>query len=170
MAPTGAVLPLIVANKPSEMTYSAHMNDYLPDPDTQPEFYADVPTKRLIAWVIDTVITVFLAALIVPFTAFTGIFFFPFLMLVAGFIYRTFTIATGSATLGMRLTSIEFRDRTGRRFDLGAAFLHTLGYHISISVFPLQLVSVALMLMSSRAQGLTDHVMGSVAINRVARY
>ncbi len=146
------------------------MDFLLPDPDSQPEFYADVPTKRLIAWVVDTVITVLLSAIIIPFTAFTGLFFFPFLMLITGFLYRTVTLANGSATWGMRLAALEMRDRTGRRFDLGTAFLHTLGYHVSISVFPLQLLSIVLMLTTSRAQGLTDHVMGSVALNRSARY
>lgn len=151
------------------MTHMDQMDYVLPDPDTQPEFYADVPTKRLVAWGIDLVIIVAISAIIVPFTAFVGLFFFGFLMLTVGFIYRTATLATGSATWGMRLVSVEFRDRTGHRFDLGQAFLHTLGYHLSFSFFPAQIVSIALMLTSARAQGLTDHIMGSVAINRPAR-
>lgn len=142
----------------------------LPDPDMQPEFYSEVPTKRLIAWVVDMILIALACVVILPITAFTGIFFFPFLMLVIGFIYRVVTLATGSATWGMRFASIEFRDRTGSRFDLGTAFLHTLGYHVSLSVFPLQILSIILMLTSSRAQGLTDHIIGSVAINKPARY
>ncbi|CUJ98795.1 RDD family protein [Shimia thalassica] len=142
----------------------------LPDPDTQSEFYADIPTKRLLAWLVDMVLIAVVSAIIVPFTAFTGLFFFPALMLVVGFLYRTITLTTSSATWGMRLFSIEFRDRTGRTFDFGSAILHTLGYHISISVFPLQIVSIILMLTSARKQGLTDYFMGSVAINRPARY
>ncbi|MEQ9675153.1 MAG: RDD family protein, partial [Roseovarius indicus] len=54
------------------------MTDYawhIPDPVTQPEFYADVPVKRLIAWVVDTIIVAVICLLILPFTAFTGIFF-----------------------------------------------------------------------------------------------
>lgn len=152
------------------MTHMAQMDYILPNPDTQPEFYADVPTKRLVAWVLDLIVIVAISAVIVPFTAFVGLFFFGFLMLVTGFVYRTVTLATGSATWGMRLVSIEFRDRTGRQFDLGSAFLHTLGYHLSFSFFPAQIVSIILMLTTSRAQGLTDHVMGSVAINRPARF
>jgi ABC-type multidrug transport system permease subunit len=142
----------------------------LPDPDIQPEFYSDVPTKRLIAWVIDTVIAFAISALVVVFTVGLGLFIFAFILLVVGFIYRTVTLATGSATWGMRLVSLEFRDREGRQFDLGSAFLHTIGYHVSVSVFPLQILSIILMLTSARAQGLTDHVMGSVAINRAARF
>ncbi|WP_299350291.1 RDD family protein [uncultured Shimia sp.] len=151
------------------MSTTAQMDFQLPDPDTQPAFYADVPTKRLIAWVIDLVVIVAISSVVALFTV-VGLFFFAFILLIVGFIYRTITLSTHSATWGMRLTSIEFRDRTGRHFDFGSAFLHTLGYHVSISIFPLQLISIGLMLMSSRGQGLTDHVMGSVAINRAARY
>lgn len=142
----------------------------LPDPKTQPEFYADVPVKRLVAWVIDMVLIAILCVLILPFTAFTGIFFFPFLILVVGFIYRVVTLANGSATIGMRFVGLEFRTQHGERFELGHAFLHTLGYSVSLSFGILQVISIVLMLTTSRAQGLTDHVMGTVAINKAARY
>lgn len=139
---------------------------HLPDPDTQPQFYDGVAIKRLLAWVVDTILIVLVAIAILPFTAFTGVFFFPFLMLVVGFMYRTITLAGGSATWGMRLFSIEFRTMHGERFDLGAAFAHTLGYSISIAMFPAQAVSIILMLTTARGQGLTDHVLGTVAMNR----
>lgn len=141
---------------------------HLPNPDTQPEFYTDVPLKRLLAFVVDTVVIIGLSLAIVPFTAFTGIFFFPILMTVVGFAYRVVTLARGSATWGMRLTAIEFRDATGARFDLTQAFLHTLGFTISLTIPILQVLSIVLMLTGERAQGLTDRVLGSVAINRRA--
>lgn len=143
---------------------------HLPDPQTQPEFYEDVAMKRLIAFVLDTVLIALITVLVVPFTAFTGLFFFPLLMAAVGFVYRVITIANGSATLGMRLMAIEFRNASGARFDLGQAFLHTVGLNLSFAIMPLQLVSVVLMATTERGQGLTDHVMGSVAINRAARY
>jgi len=139
---------------------------HLPDPHSQPEFYADIPAKRLFAWVIDTVLIVVLCLLVLPFTAFTGIFFFPFLMLLIGFAYRVATIANASATLGMRLLAIEFRRADGSRFDLGTAFAHTLGYTFSWALMPLQLISVVLMLTTERSQGLSDHALGTVALNR----
>ena len=143
---------------------------HLPDPQTQPECYEDVAMKRLIAFVLDTVLIALITVLVVPFTAFTGLFFFPLLMAAVGFVYRVITIANGSATLGMRLMAIEFRNASGARFDLGQAFLHTVGLNLSFAIMPLQLVSVVLMATTERGQGLTDHVMGSVAINRPARY
>ncbi|MBZ0122749.1 MAG: RDD family protein [Roseovarius sp.] len=147
------------------------MSDYtwhIPDPLTQPDFYADVPAKRLIAWVADTVLVAVLCLLILPFTAFAGLFFFPALMLVVGFAYRVATLARGSATWGMRLTAIEFRTVSGARFDLGMAFLHTLGFTVSCAIFPLQAVSVVLMLTTARGQGLSDLALGTVALNRRA--
>jgi len=141
----------------------------LPDPDMQGEFYADVPTKRAIAWVLDTILIGILTVIMIPFTAFTAIFYLPVLFLIISFIYRVVTIAGGSATPGMRIVAIEFRTHRGERFGLGAAFLHTLAFTVSISmVFP-QVISVILMLTGARAQGLTDLVLGSAAVNRNAR-
>ncbi len=140
----------------------------LPDPDRQPQFYSGIPSKRLLAWVIDTVLIVLICALIVPFTAFTGLFFFPLLVLVVGFAYRVVTLTGGSATPGMRFAAIEFRTQHGERFDLSNAFLHTLGYSISFAFPILQVISVVLMLTNARAQGLTDHVLGTVALARRA--
>jgi uncharacterized RDD family membrane protein YckC len=65
----------------------------------------------------------------------------------------------------MRLMNIEFLDRNGQRFDAATAFLHTLGYSLSMAFVIPQILSVALMLISARGQGLTDHVLGTVAIN-----
>jgi len=141
---------------------------HLPDPERQPEFYADVPVKRLIAWGIDTVIIIALCLMAVLFTLGLGFFIFPALYLTLGFAYRTLTIAGGSATWGMRVMAIEFRRADGDRFDLPMAALHTLGYSLSIAVFPAQIASIVMMLSTARAQGLTDHVLGTVAINRSA--
>ncbi len=141
----------------------------IPDPDRQPEFYESVPAKRLLAWVIDTVLTVAICILILPFTAFTGLFFFPLLIAVVGFIYRVLTLAAGSATWGMRLVAIELRDRDGARLDPGTALAHTIGYTVSFMMPVLQLISVVMMATGRRGQGLSDMVLGTVALNRRAR-
>lgn len=140
----------------------------LPDPVMQSEFYRDTPVKRLFAWFVDTAISI---ALMVPalfMTAFTGLLFLPFLFFVVGFAYRVLTLATGSATWGMRFMSLEMRDAQGQRFDLGTAFMHTLGYTVSMAITPLQIVSIVLMFTSERKQGLTDLGLGTVALNRRA--
>jgi uncharacterized RDD family membrane protein YckC len=145
------------------------MDHALPDPDYQAEFYADVPLKRGLAWVVDMILIAILTVVIVPFTAFTALFFLPLLFLIVSFSYRVISLARRSATPGMRLMAIEFRDRAGRRFDLPTAFLHTLGYTLTIATLLPQLLSIALMLTGARGQGLSDLVLGTVAINRPAR-
>lgn len=142
----------------------------LPDPVSQADFYATVPTKRLLAWVVDVILLVVLTAIAVPFTAFTGLFFLPFLYAVISFVYRVGTLSGGSATLGMRLMGIEFRTSRGERFDFGAALLHTVLYTIWISTFVLQLISIAMMLTTARKQGLSDIILGSAAINKPSAY
>ncbi len=139
----------------------------LPDPEARPEFYAGVPAKRALAWLVDSVLIFVLTSIAALLTVIV-FFVWPLLFLLIGFLYRWVTIANGSATPGMRVFSIEFRDRDGRRFDSTTAFLHTAGYSISIAAFPLQLISIALMLISPRGQGLTDHILGSAAVQRAA--
>lgn len=140
----------------------------LPDPMTEPQFYAGVSAKRLFAWVFDAVFIGILCLLVLPFTAFTAVFFFPLLWLVVGFLYRWATIANGSATWGMRLMSIELREADGLRLSGGTALVHTLGYTISVAVAPLQLISVIVMVALGRGQGLTDLLLGTAMINRPA--
>ena len=144
------------------------MTHALPDPDYQADFYADVPLKRLIAFGVDTVLILILTVLVLPFTAFTGLFYFPLLAMVVGFVYRVLTIAGGSATPGMRLMAIELRNASGERLDLPQAALHTLLFTLFFSMMLPQLASIALMLTGPRAQGLHDLVLGTAAINRPA--
>lgn len=141
----------------------------LPDPDHQAGFYADVPIKRALAWVVDAILIAIMTMVVVPFTLFLSLFFLPLLYLTISFLYRTISLARHSATPGMRLMAIEFRDRTGAKFDPGTAFLHTLGYTLTISTLLPQLLSMGLMLTTARGQGLTDLVLGTVAINKPAR-
>jgi uncharacterized RDD family membrane protein YckC len=139
--------------------------EFHPDPDQFPQLYAGVPAKRGLAWVLDSLIVLLLVLLAIPMTAFVGLFFLPLLWLTVGFLYRWVTLARGSATPGMRFCGIEIRAPGGARLDAASAALHTLGYTVSVAVFPLQLVSIASMILSRRGQGLTDHVLGTVAVN-----
>lgn len=149
------------------MTYmDMHMT---PDPDRHAGFYEGVLTKRLLAWIFDLVLIAIVTAVIVPFTAFTALFFLPVLFLTVGFVYRWVTLTGRSATWGMRLMNIELLDRQGLRFDAGTALVWTLGYTLSMAFVLPQILSVGLMLISARGQGLTDHVLGTVAINSPAQ-
>lgn len=145
---------------------SDSFNHSLPDPDRHAAFYAGVPAKRALAWIVDTVFVTALVALVTLVTAFTALFIFPVLWLTVGFLYRWITLSGRSATWGMRLAGIEFLDRTGLRFDAATAFAHTMGYSLSMAFVLPQVISVGLMCLSRRGQGLTDMVLGTVAINR----
>ena len=140
--------------------------DALPDPARRPDFYEGVPSRRLFAWIGDGVATLALSCLALPFTAFIGLFFFGALWMAVSFFYRWFTIAAFSATPGMIFWGIELREGDGGRMGSGAAFIHTLGYIVSVAMAPLQLISIVLMLVTDRKQGLTDHLIGSAAIRR----
>ncbi|MEI4486332.1 RDD family protein [Frigidibacter sp. MR17.14] len=140
----------------------------LPDPGAEPEFYANVPVKRLFAWVVDVILIGLLTLVAIPFTAFTALFFLPVVFLCLGFVYRWITIANRSATWGMRLMGIELRDRTGRRFDSGMALIHTLGYSLTVAFVIPQILSAVMMATTARGQGLHDIVLGTTAINKPA--
>ncbi|WP_089233068.1 RDD family protein [Tropicimonas sediminicola] len=138
----------------------------LPDPEYNAELYADVPVKRAIAWIVDALVIFGITLLVLPFTAFTALFFYPLLWLFVSFLYRTFTIANGSATLGMRLMSIELRTFRGERFSFPDAAMHTLMHMVCFSFLLPQIASAILMLTTARGQGLPDLALGSTALNR----
>lgn len=141
-------------------------NDGLPDPNTQAYFYQGVAGKRAMAWLVDLALILALCLIILPFTGFLALFFFGALFLFVGFLYRWTSIARHSATPGMRLMGIEFRNAQGLQFDSGTAFVHTLGYSLSVALCVPQLISIALMLLTPRGQSLTDHILGTAAIHR----
>ncbi len=141
---------------------------YLPDPDSQPEFYQSVATKRFVAWLFDIAFISLLCTVAILFTAGLGLFFLALIYAVISFVYRVVTISNGSATLGMRFMGIELRDAFGERMDTGKAVAHTAGYFVSMAFPLLQLISVVMMLTSARCQGLTDTFLGTVMINQRA--
>ncbi|MEL6551387.1 MAG: RDD family protein [Pseudomonadota bacterium] len=141
----------------------------LPDPDRQAGFYAGVPFKRLVAFIVDLLV-ILIAAVLVSLLS-LGLFFFVFLFVVTvvGFLYRVTTLANRSATWGMRLTGIELRRHDGEAFSFGDAVLHTAGFYLSVALAPVQFLSIILMLTTPRGQSLTDFFFGTVALNRMAR-
>lgn len=141
---------------------------HLPDPEFQYEFYVNVSSKRAFAWVIDFGISIALTVPALLMTFFIGFFFLPLLLFVVTFLYRWWTIANGSATWGMRLMAIELRNAWGQDLDSSQAFMHTLIYTICFTIFPLQLVSIVLMAIGQKGQGIPDNLLGTVMLNRRA--
>jgi uncharacterized RDD family membrane protein YckC len=130
--------------------------------------FADVAPRRAIAWLIDTVMIAAITAVLIPLTGFLALFFLGGLYLVVSFLYRWLGMARASATLGMRMVGLTFRDRMGYPIDGGTAFVHTLFYTLSVAfVFP-QVISVLMMAFTRAHQGLSDVALGTALVNRSA--
>ncbi|MEM9850634.1 MAG: RDD family protein [Pseudomonadota bacterium] len=144
------------------------MNDRLPDPELDAQFYEGVIFKRLIAWLIDVVVV--LAACVALLVVSLGVLaiVITFLGFAVNLAYRIWGLTVWSATIGMRVTGIELRNRDGERFTQGDAALHT-GIYVLVAVSGLGLLAhIAAMLLTARGQGLPDLLLGTVAINRPA--
>lgn len=140
----------------------------LPDPETDRQFYAGVPARRLFAFLVDIVIVWGIALLIGALTLGIGLFLLGPIVAAVDFLYRVATITNNSSTWGMRLMGIELRQRNGARFDLPHAFGHTILFYIALAFAPAQLVSVFLMAGSAMGRGLHDLPFGSTMINSPA--
>ncbi|MEM6610420.1 MAG: RDD family protein [Pseudomonadota bacterium] len=149
----------------TQMMTNSNFNS-LPDPDVQAEFYANVPIKRLFAWIADVFLVTLATLLAGVFTLGIGWLFFPLFYLGIDFAYRTLTLSSGSATFGMRLMAIEIRNSSGRRLDAPEAALHVLAYMVCTGFVLTAFASIAMMILGPRRQGLHDLVLGTAAINR----
>ena len=140
----------------------------LPDPLLDPQFYSGVPFKRLIAWIIDTAIIIGLWMAVVIGTFGTFMFLMFFGLLAVNFAYRAFMVDRYSATLGMMLVGIELRNGRGDRLDRSQATLHVILFLGLMILFFVNVISMIVMLVNDRGQGLHDMLLGTTAINRPA--
>ena len=138
----------------------------LPDPVLDAQFYAGVPFKRLIAWIIDAVIVGALWTLLVIGTLGTFAFFMFLGLLIVSFVYRAFMVDRYSATLGMMAVGIELRNGRGDRLDRTQAIWHVTLFLGLMLFFLINIISMIMMLVNDRGQGLHDMVLGTTAINR----
>jgi len=148
------------------MTYYDAAYTGLPDPEMDSQFYEKVPTRRLVAWVFDGIITFGMTFLISILTVGLGFFIFPFIWLAVGLIYRTMTISSKSSTWGMRMVGIEFRDKDGQKLSTNLALVHTLIFTVGTGFFLVQILSIILILTSRYGQSVQDMILGTTAINR----
>ncbi len=148
------------------MLSTTHDLNGLPDPAIDRQFYQGVPFKRLIAWFIDFIIIILIAAALVLVSFGAGAFIFPMLLFFTNIAYRIFTLSRNSATLGMIVTGVEIRNRFGNKLNLTEAAWHT-GLYTGLSLLFFTLViSMVMMLVNARGQGLHDYFLGTTAINR----
>lgn len=146
--------------------------NHLPDPEYDAQFYQGVPGKRVAAWIVDflIVLAAALAATLVIgiLTLGLGFVFFPGILFLVSFFYRTLTIAEGSATWGMRVMGIEFRTRQGYRLDFLTAAVHTGIFMFLMATIVGWIATAIAILVTPYKQGLPDLVLGTTAINRPA--
>ena len=138
----------------------------IPDPQSHPEFYESVTTKRYFAWLIDSAIVLGILIITSPFTFFVSLFLFPFFYAAIDFIYRTATLSMGSATFGMRIMEIELRPESGHRLDFITSVFHTVGLYVSYAFVLVQLFSIGMIVMRDDRKSLTDMVIRTVMVNR----
>lgn len=140
----------------------------LPDPELQPEFYQDVPLKRALAWGIDLLATLVLTVVALAFTLFLGAFFLPLFFAIISVAYRTVMLARYGATLGMMVTALKWRHLDGRPPDPLTAFYYAAIHAGQWAVFPVQIASIVMILVTPYRQGLNDSLLGTTMLHRVA--
>lgn len=138
----------------------------LPDPAYEPEFYDALLVKRLLAWVIDLVVTLLVVTVLVVITVFIGLFFLPVLWMAVSIAYRWVMLTNYHATAGMMLAGITLRHLDGRRPDPVVCLLHAVIFSVGMVFVLLQVASVALMMLTPYRQGLNDLLLGTTMINR----
>ena len=66
----------------------------------------------------------------------------------------------------MILTGIELRNQNAEKLSTEESVWHTLSYTFMVFFIPIQFLSMIMMLLNKRGQGLHDYFLGTVSINR----
>ena len=140
------------------------------DPAVHPERYEGVRSRRILAFLIDVSVILFLmlvASLVIAvlgvFTLGLGWFLFPLVWPVVAILYEVLTKGgPASATPGMRFMGVELRTLAGERLNYPLALLHSLGFWFSVTLLTPFILLVSLF--SSRKQLLHDLALSTAAV------
>ncbi len=148
------------------------------DPAANPELFADVLPRRVVAFIIDLVILAVPVALAAVFIFAAGVVtfgfgFFLYLLLppaavLWGLAYYGFTLGSAhSATIGMRMMDLEMRTWYGAPayFVLGA--VHAVLFWVSVSALTPLILLIGFF--NERRRLLHDILLGVVIINNATR-
>lgn len=165
------------SSEPKHASLPFEVRPHAYDPTANPELFADVPARRVVAFVIDLVILAIPVALTAMFifaasvvTFGLGLFLYfllPPMTVLWGLAYYGFTLGSPlSATIGMRVMDLEMRTWYGAPayFVLGA--VHAIAFWVSVPVFPPILL---VCFFNERRRLLHDILLGAVVINNEAR-
>ncbi len=133
----------------------------------------NVRTARILALLIDASLIVMLmmasAAVILILGLLTfGIGWLLYLVLwpAVALLYYFFTLGVNGRTIGMSLFSIQLRDADGGQIHPIIGVLHPVLFYISLSIFPLFIISAILSLVDDRKRMLHDIVLRVVMVRR----
>jgi len=155
----------------SETKSEPRPNRFIYDPDTHPELFDGILSKRIVAFVVDAILIVALmipAILLVLVLGFVtlgiGWLLFPPLFAVVALGYVALTLGgPASATVGMRLAGIEMRTWSGQKIFPLLAIMHALIFWFSIGLLTPLILLVGLF--TYRKQLLHDILLAVVALN-----
>ena len=148
------------------------MNDYLPDPETAPELFDGVLTRRALAFCIDflilsVVVSVasVIGVIVGVFTLGLGFLAMPLILLFAVVLYYGATLGSyRRATIGMQMMDLVLTPTHGAPLDGWKAFAHPLIYWLTCWVLAPFIVLVAFF--TPRRQLLHDLVLGTLMVRR----
>lgn len=150
---------------------STRRESTLYDPDSHPELYDSVLSRRIVAFVIDAIVVALLmipAALVLFILVILtlGLAFILygalFAIVAIGYIWVTLG-GPNSATIGMRIVGIEMRTWNGGRSFPVLAVMHALIFWFSISLLTPLVLLVGLF--TRRRQLLQDLLLGTLILN-----
>lgn len=143
----------------------------LPDPHTAPELFDGVLTRRVMAWIVDTVIISVLIVMMAIAVAIVGIFtlgllwiFMPFFLFFAVLLYYAATLGSPfRATVGMRIFDLVLTPTRYAPLDGWKVLIHPFVFWLSIWIFwPLLFIG----LFTARRQLLHDIISGTLMLRR----
>lgn len=144
---------------------------YVYDPDTRPELFEGILSKRIVAFIVDAIIIVALlipAALVVFILGFVTLgiawFLYPALFAIVALGYVALTMGgPPSATLGQQFVGIEMRTWNGQKMFALLAVMHALIFWFSVSLLTPLILLVGLF--TRRKQLVHDLLLGVLAVN-----
>lgn len=147
------------------------MSDHLPDPATAPALFDGVLSRRVLAWLVDTVIIfgISLAMLVVSLiigvvTLGVGLITLPFIIPFAILAYYAATLGSSArSTVGMRMFDLVLTPARGKPLDGWAILIHPILFWATIWV---AWVGILLPLFTPRRQMLHDLVTGTLMLRR----
>lgn len=146
-------------------------NRFVYDPQTQPELFDGILSKRIVAFIIDAIFIVLLmvpAALMILILGILTLgiawLLFPALFAIVALGYCALTLGgRASATPGMRVVGVEMRTWNGQGMFPMLAAMHALIFWFSCGILTPLILLVGLF--TPRRQLLHDLLLGVVALN-----